>query len=369
MLTRRTILRRLQRAGALIDAHTHVGIDPALYLRGDFPYALSGEDLVLRLDAQGLDAAVCFPMLYTDYFRLAPFRQGRFRRDPHAASAFPYQAENSCLCLEIYDAFPACQGRLLPFAFFDPARRPREQAAFLYDLAARYPLFGLKTATSYLQSPITALLRDGACLLDTAAALDVPVTIHTSVHPDDPWADVFEILKVVRARPDVRFNLAHTCRFDRRALDQAAALPNCFVDCSAFHIHCLLARRNSPVVAAAPHRFRADYRRHAAALEKLATAYPDTLLWGSDAPYSLFKSRFFDAKGREQRVDLPCDPQTEAREFNKLPAEVRARIGQANTLRWLGCPPARVAVKESDAKCADACEGPSCGVGRKGGRR
>lgn len=333
-MKRQAIVRRL-RAARLIDVHTHVGIDPVAHVRGEFPYAMSGDSMVLRLAAQGIDAAACFPLAYSSYFRLNAFRQGRFVRDPRGASAFPYQLENQSLCHEIYDAFPEFAGTLLPFAIFDPARRPAEQAAFIRDLAARYPLFGLKTVTSYIQSHITTLLGRGACLLDAAAAQNIPVTIHTAVHPRDPWANVFDILKVVRARPDVRFALAHSCRFDRRALDDAAALPNCFVDVSAFHIHCTLARMNSEVVAGRPHRFPADYRRHAQALQKLAEAYPDMILWATDTPGHQFKSRFIDDRGRAVIMDLPCGPHTEISEFRKLPKALQRRIGHTNTMKYL----------------------------------
>ena len=334
-MKKQTIIRKLRSKPIVIDAHTHVGMDPVMYSRGDFPYGMSGEDMVMRMDTQGIDVAVCFPLLYTTYFRFNAFRQGRFVRDPSGLSRFPYEAENRNLCREIYDAFAGLAGRLLPMAFFDPARRAGEQVAGLRDLLARYPLFGLKTATSYLQSHITELLGKGAPLLDLAAEHNFPLVIHTSVTPGDPWANVFEILKVVEARPDVRFNLAHTCRFDRRALDRAAELPNCFVDVSAFHIHCLLARQNETAVAARPDRFPADYRRHAAALQKIAETYPETILWGTDCPAHQWKSRFFDEKGNEQILDLPCGPMTEITEFRKLRAAMRKRVGYTNTLRWL----------------------------------
>jgi len=224
---------------------------------------------------------------------------------------------------------------LLPFAFFDPLRRPREQAKAIGATADRYPLFGLKTATSYLRSPVTALLSEGRCLLDLAAKREWPVTIHSAVLPGDPWGNVFEILKVVRARPDVRFAIAHTCRFDRRALDAAHQLDNCFVDFSAFHIHCALARRNHPAVAARPHRFPADYRDHAATMRRIAEAYPGTLLWGSDTPAHLWKSRFRDDRGREVWMDLPCGPDTEAAELRKLPRRLQLEIARDNVMRFL----------------------------------
>lgn len=334
-LTRAAVARRLGRRPGLIDAHAHLGADPALYYNGDYPYAISAEDHGVRMARSGIAATVVFPFLYTRYFQLAAFRRGVFRRDPRGGCRAPYEFENRRLCEEIYEAFPEYAGRLLPFAFFDPARRPREQVAAIRQLAARFPLFGLKTATSYQHSDVTALLGQGTCLLDLAAELAVPVTIHSAVLPGDPWANVFKILAVVRARPDVRFAIAHTCRFDRRALDAAHQLDNCFVDFSAFHIHCTLARQNHPAVAAKPHRFPADYRNHAAAMRRIAEVYPGTMLWGSDTPAHLWKSRFRNDRGREVWMNLSCGPDTELTELRKLPRQLRREIAHDNVVQFL----------------------------------
>ncbi|NQU39885.1 MAG: amidohydrolase family protein [Lentisphaerae bacterium] len=334
-MKRTTIIRNIRRQSQLIDVHTHVGTDPANFLRGDFPYAQSAEDLVVRMDRWGVDTAVCFPFLYTSYFDMAAFNKGRMLKRRSKDPLVPYGVENARLCQEIYEAYPACAGRLLPFMFMDPSRDPAGQVEQLERLADQYPVFGLKTATSYLQSHITDLLGKGECLLDFASEHNVPFMLHTSVAPGDPWANVHTILDVVRKRQDVRFCLAHTCRFDRDALEQAAALPNCYVDYSAFHIHCDLVKMESTSVAAKPHRFPTAYRQCAKAMAAIATAYPDTMMWGTDSPYYCFMSRFTDDKGHTQISKLKCDTDAEITTFRKLPATMQRRIGYDNTIRFL----------------------------------
>ncbi len=329
------IVRGIRQHPALIDAHAHVGLDPAGIYTGSFPYCMSAESLAMRMELEKIDYSAVFPFIYSEYFSLRAFCRGVFRKDPASASLFPYRLENELLFREIYEVFPWCAGRLLPFACFDPGRRPRAQAEFLGELAARHPLFGLKTATSYLQSPITALLAGDQALLELAAREDVPFMLHSAVVPGDPWANVFEILKVVEARPDVRFAIAHTCRFDRRALDRAAGLDNCLVDLSAFHIHCLLAQQDHEAVAAKKDRFPADYRDHAGAMQQIAEAYPDTMIWGTDTPAHTWTGQFFNDKGEKITMSLPCGPHTEVAELRKLPADLRRRITYTNTQRFL----------------------------------
>lgn len=334
-MDKKAIIERVRRDVRLIDVHTHVGADPVNYRRGDFPYAQSAEDLMVRLDRWGVDAAVCFPFLYSSWFDFEGFLQGHLTRSRTTTAEAPYADENENLCREIYEAYPDCAGRLLPFMFFDPGREQQEQVGALRRIAAQYPVFGLKTASSYLQSHITDLLEGGSCLLDLATEQNWPLMIHTSVMPGDPWAAVQAILKVVRARPDVRFCLAHTCRFDRRTLDEAAALSNCFVDFSAFNIHCQLAERNHSAVVPAADRFPADYPHHAEAMVAIAEAYPDTMMWGTDTPYYCFMSRFINDAGETITVQLRCGTDTEITEFKNIPDSLRQRIGKENTLRYL----------------------------------
>ena len=340
-MRRRDISRSLERdANAVVDCHTHVGIDESAPLCRRFPYCLSVEDLTIRMNALGVTHAVAFPISSSFYDSRAAL-SGVVRRDRRSPCRSPYELENANLLYEIYEVFPACAERVLPFAMFDPSRKVREQVAHLEFLLPRYPLFGLKALTTYTQSHVRDLLRRGRRILEFARDHDLPVLLHTSVHPDDPWADVFDALEVVRAFPDVRFCLAHACRFSRKALDGAGDLPNCFVDLSAFHIHCRLAEANDAVVATRSDRFPAPYDNPLAAMKAVASAYPDTIVWGSDTPFHYFVGQFpavtnlGDEKGKAHTLNLPCAWDAAAKCLFRLPAALRRRIARENTLRFL----------------------------------
>ncbi len=334
MPTREEIASHLRENRGIIDVHSHVGMNPVALYDNSYPYCMSAEDQAVRARLLGVDYTVVFPFLYTSYFDLKAFARGEFVHDPDGAS-LPYEVENRRLLEEIYEVFPRYGRQLLPFAFFDPGREVQAQAEYVAELAAKWPVFGLKTASSYLQSHVTDLLKDGQPLLELAARLDVPFMLHTAVMPGDPWGNVFALLEVEKARPDVRFCLAHTCRFDRRALDAAAELPNCWVDFSAFNIHAQLAVQGHEAIAPAEHRFPADYADHAGAMGAIAEAYPELMLWGSDTPYHYFMAHFHDASGKRITMHLACDCETETDELRKLPPATIERITCTNTLRYL----------------------------------
>jgi hypothetical protein len=64
-------------AGRIIDAHTHVGISATNYLATAYPYAMSIEDLVVRMDLLGIAKAVVMP--FDSSYYLA--RRGRAKRN------------------------------------------------------------------------------------------------------------------------------------------------------------------------------------------------------------------------------------------------------------------------------------------------
>src|SRR5687768_11492043 len=103
------------------DVHTHIGLDTGFYLRGWWPYASTAADLLLQMDAHGIDRAVCFPFTLPSAFDAEAFaerneivlRPGRV----------PFDRENRLLADEIERVVGGGgAGRLLQFAMFDPSR-------------------------------------------------------------------------------------------------------------------------------------------------------------------------------------------------------------------------------------------------------
>jgi hypothetical protein len=252
---------------------------------------------------------------------------------PPAGLEAPYAWENLRLARELREQYPELGRNCLQFAILDPARHTGVQVEALRDLRTRFPIAGLKIQATLIASPIAALRDRGACFLDLAAEWNIPVLIHTSVFEDDPWSPAEEIASIAASRPDVRFCLAHSCRFDRPVLDQVADLPNAWFDCSAHLIHCLSVLQELPNIARPERRFPSDYRDPIRVLSDLAAAYPGKMLWGSDSPYYCWieppESAFPNLKAT-YREEVEC--------LKALPGETVSEIAMRNPMEFLAVP-------------------------------
>jgi predicted TIM-barrel fold metal-dependent hydrolase len=301
------------------DVHTHVGLDTGFYLRGWWPYAATAADLLVHMDAYGIDRAICFPFTLPSAFDIDAFATNS--EIALRADRFPFDRENDLLAQEI--ARVDADKRLLQFAMFDPSREIAKQVGSIQKLLGT--IRGLKTQSTILRSPVRDLLNHGRPLMDLAAENDLPVLFHTSVN--DPWAQVSDCLAVARAFPTVRFNLAHSCRFHEPLLRECAATPNVWVDCSAHLAHCELARDDKPAVAPREQRVRADYTHPNKVLEAVHAILGEKYLWGSDNPFMSW-----------------CDDRlriryTYAQEFvavNRLPQPIRHSMLTDGPRAWLG---------------------------------
>jgi len=324
-----------QKPNAVIDVHSHLGVELTHYLKMAYPYGLSLEQLCEYGDRFGVDAFVTFPMVASLYFSMVGMKRDRIVPAPNAICRFPYEYENERMLHEIYELFPALSHRAIPFVIVDPHRETRAQVAKLRQLRKRYRFHGIKIQSTIIQAPIRSLARHGRCLLDFAREHDLPFLIHSSVLPSDCWAQAHDILDIAEANPDIRFIAAHCCRFDKTALDRVAELPNAWFDHSAFAIHCRLAAQNSPVCALGRKRFPANYRKPREVIRKLAEAYPDKFIFGSDAPYYSFVAWYNPPTGKPQFFDLRSTMENEVGLLKSLPGALRRKVSHDNTLRFL----------------------------------
>jgi hypothetical protein len=263
----------------LYDVHTHIGLDQGFHLRRWWPYAATAQDLLQHMDANGIDRAACFPFcLSSAYDPYAFADRSDIRLQP---GRWPYDRENELLVIERERLDP--RGRLLPLAMFDPLRHPDLQVRSLEKLVGR--MAGLKTQPTVIKAPIASLLDAGNPLMAFARQHDLPVLIHTAVHPEDPWSQVADCLRVAEAFPEVRFNLAHSLRFHAGYLKAAAELPNVWIDNSAHLVHCWGAVKNLPIVAPPGQRVDADYANPRHVIEAIYDIIGPKYMWGSDNPY------------------------------------------------------------------------------------
>jgi predicted TIM-barrel fold metal-dependent hydrolase len=303
------------------DVHTHIGLDTGFYLRGWWPYASTAADLLLQMDAHGIDRAVALTFVLPAAFDAEAFAErNEIELRPGRA---PFDRENVLLAGEI-ERLGARQ-RLLQFAMFDPSREIDAQVKAIEPLVAAGAIRGLKTQSTVIRSPVRALLEQGRVLMELAGYHDLPVLFHTSVN--DPWAQVADCLDVARAFPNVRFNLAHSCRYHAPMLRECAAMANVWVDCSAHLAHCQLARENSPAIAPANERVRVDYNEPAevlVAIHKILGG--DKYMWGSDHPFMSWC---------DDKLRIRYTYEQEMAVVRDLPANVRRSMLSAAPETWL----------------------------------
>ncbi len=325
--------KRLQSKKNIIDGHTHVGISQKFYRQNGYPYALSYEDLVIRMKLLNIDYSVVFPFVDSDFYK-GETTDSKIKTTTKYCQ-FPYESENRNLLIEINEIFTDYRSKSLPFLMFDPSREAEKQAAFMEELSEQYAVFGLKTATTYIQAFVNDLETKGKAIVDFVRKKNLPILFHSSVHPSDPWASVYDIIGFAERNPDIRVCVAHSARFSKPALEKAARLPNCFVDLSAFTIHCELARQNSPAIAQDDIRFKADYNRPTKVIAALIDTYPDTIIWGSDTPFYYWIQKYYTADGVLTEDRLRCGYDEEKNLLDTLPQDLKYKIAYGNTMQFL----------------------------------
>ena len=312
----------------IIDCHSHVGVDLLMYLRGEFPYGQHLISMVTEGRALGVDRWMVFPMVTNLSLDLKKLRKGKISYP--GFERVPYAFENHRLLHEIYELFPDAGRFTLPLVMVDPMRETAGQAVALRKLRRQFPFYGLKIQSTLTQADINCLQKQGRVFIELAEEWNLPFLIHSSVDPADKWAQAKDILRIAEANPRVRFCLAHSCRFDRECLDRVQELPNTWFDCSAHRIHCMAAVQNLPAVAPRKCRIPADYTKPERVLRDLTDAYPDKLMWGSDAPFYSYVGRLGKAV-----YSLVSTYPDEVAALKAQKKHVIQRIAEKNALEFL----------------------------------
>ncbi|WP_067036030.1 amidohydrolase family protein [Allomuricauda sp. CP2A] len=323
----------LYKKKAIIDVHAHIGISPKFYFQYGYPYALSVEDLIIRMDLLGIDYSVAFPFVDSAYY-VNDIDSPKIETTTQYCN-FPFELENRNLVNEVNEIFPEYTDKILPFLMFDPSRDAEKQAIFMEEISDRYHIYGIKTATTYIQAFVNDLETVGRPILEFVRKKNIPIIFHSSVHPEDPWASAIDIVNLAERNPDIRICIAHSARFMEPVLKKADRLDNCFVDFSAFVIHCKLAVQNSPSIATENLRFRANYNDPISVMTKMAETYPNTMIWGSDTPFNYWIQKYYMGNGELTENRLDCHYREEADILHGLPEPIKNKIAYENNLRFL----------------------------------
>lgn len=332
-MNKEEMFKQLKSKKVIIDGHAHVGISPKFYYQNGYPYALSLEDMIIRMEFLGIDYSVVFPFVDSAFYE-NDVDSKEIKTTTKYCSA-PYELENKNLLNEVYEIFPQYGKKILPFFMFDPSREAEKQVKIMEELSEKYPVYGLKTATTYIQAFVNDLETKGKPILDFVKRKNLPILFHSSVQPADPWASAYDIVDFAERHPDVRVCIAHSARFTTPVLEKANKLKNCFVDLSAFIIHCKLVVDNSDSVAAEDLRFPGDYTDPLSVMTGLLKTYPDTMLWGSDTPYYYWIQKFYTADGQLHEDRLECGFKEESQLLNSLPEELKYRAAYTNVIKFI----------------------------------
>jgi hypothetical protein len=322
-------------ANKVVDVHAHVGISLKSFAQLEFPYASTIEDIYYRQVACGVEASVVFPINANLFFDQPTYlATGKLVPAEKPISPVPYERENLMLLTELYRYCPERSGHFIPFVSADPGRKVKEQVESLRKLAQEYAIYGLKIVPVACQSPVAQLLDVGKPLMDLAAEMNWPVLFHVTTHPDERFSQASDTLDVIEQHPDMRFCLAHCIGLHHGMLKRAAALGNVWVDTAALKIQVQLAFEKSPLMALAPDRFPCDVSDYISVFRSLLEAYPQKMVWGSDAPYHSYIVRRLQAEGTYTDFRLKGTYEEEKAAYDALSPAAQAQVHD-NTITFI----------------------------------
>lgn len=328
-------LSREDLVGKTIDAHAHLGVSLKAYGACEYPYAQSAEGLYYKQRSGGVDVNVVFPFTADLHFDPKRLIAGEMRPAARPISPVPYAGENRLLLREIYDYCPEIDDHFLPFVCIDPARKIGEQIEELVALERDYPIYGIKVNPVGCQSRAIELFDAGAPLLDFAEERDLPLLFHTTFLPGEEYSQASDIFRIIDARPGLRFCLAHCIFFHREFLQRADSAANVWVDTSALKIQVELLLLELGKTVQREQIIDADFDDHTSVMRTLCELFPNTIIWGTDAPAYAYICRRKQGEGQWIDFRLKGVYEDEIAALDALSPEARTRASNINTLHFL----------------------------------
>lgn len=308
-----------------IDNHVHIGVDFQYYLRSWAPYCLDIPRFIIETENSNIDKFIIFPFASYAGMAIREFKEDYFLC-PGDEKLVPYLFEHRRMMDEISKTHPDFAQKLIPFVMADPKRNAEGQVRSYEQLMKEHKFYGIKIQPTTTRSSILSLLEEGSCILDYAKENNLPLLIHSSIHPDDQWAQTKDILRVAEKRDDIRFALAHACCYHKESMDRVAQLPNTWMDSSAHVIRCQCSIIDYLGVASANERFETDYSNPNRVLQDMAESYPGKLIFGTDAPFYTCQ---------HDKLQLQSTYKSEIAVLDSLSLELQEEISYTNTMAWL----------------------------------
>ena len=321
---------------SILDVHTHVGVDPKLYLSHSLPYCRSIDVAYREAVEVGIGATVCFPFITSLYYDLKILADtGDVEITGNGIGRAPYHFENEHMLRQLYELFPEYADHFIPFVIVDTLRETEEQVRVLDDLLSTFPFYGIKIHPRDAQAHVATLSKEGQPILDFAQAYDFPILIHACSTHIDPLSSIRDIFCLARRYPSLRWCAAHFCGFHQELFDEADRIDNLWVDSAAMSIGCDSVLEGYDVYENGPEKIAGDYNKPEEIFFSMAERYPDTFMFGTDNPAHSWIAVTKFSSGKVERFEMKSTMEREISLLSLVKGEHLEKIACRNALRFI----------------------------------
>lgn len=311
--------------GKTIDCHTHVG----LFLKSlfDDKYPASGDviNLIERMDLHHVDYSIVFP--FPDYYTQGD--KTLYEKMMLIIGDTPYKYTNERMITEIEQLNIS---RLLPFFMFSINYAIDAQIEYMSKYAETKKIFGLKYYPDSDMRKVDDLLKDGSEFIDFLIKYNLPLVIHCSEGAStnsNGFSNPLDMICIAENNPKLRLCIAHMGQFNKELIDiiRTKKLNNVYLDTSPILHLC-----NVRIINGLKNCLDLDYSDPLEVIKKMHELLPNNIIWGTDYPYTYtcnlnneIHNKDFSRFSYNEYYNL----------FNKIPVEIKERISNKNTIKFL----------------------------------